>query len=192
MNLSNPTPQSLTKVVRTMLGAGREPDPYSTRPGPWDPLVRGATHWLANAGPSPTPWAWTHPHHRVHELPLVNPHLPPRYAFLQAVAQSFIERAELLQELATATAVDGQPPGADHLGGYVSHFVHDWCETEFIPRWPFPGPPPPWWLTQLDAVDLVVLGLSFEQAALRSFDRKLAEDLAGAAHRFLDAGLARL
>ena len=68
--------------------------------------------------------------------------LPPRYAFLVSVAQALTSRVELLQEIADATAREGEQQGIIIVGGYVSRFVDDFCGTGFRLKYPFPRTTP--------------------------------------------------
>lgn len=118
--------------------------------------------------------------------------LPPRYAFLIAVARAVIRRAELLQEVAGAAAPDGSERGIISVGGYTKRFSDDWCGTPFLLRWPSPGPRPRWFSEQLDGVDLLVLATQFDRAAHEAFDRELRGHLKAAGARFADVGVSRL
>ena len=118
--------------------------------------------------------------------------LPPRYAFLIAVARAVVRRAELLQEVSGATAADGSERGIIIVGGYTKRFSDDWCGTRFTLRWPSPGPRPRWFREQLDGVDLLVLATQFDRAAHEAFDRDLRGHLKAAGARFVDVGMSRL
>lgn len=118
--------------------------------------------------------------------------LPPRYAFLIAVARAVIRRAELLQEIAGAAAPDGSERGIIIVGGYTERFSDDWCGTRFTLTWPSPGPRPRWFREQLDGVDLLVLATQFDRAAHEAFDRELRGHLKAASGRFVEVGMSRL
>ena len=118
--------------------------------------------------------------------------LPPRYAFLVAVAQTLASRAELLQEFADATTRQGDQQGIIIVGGYVSRFSDDFCGTDFRLKWPFPGPRPHWFAHELDGIDLVVMASKFDEAATQSFGQDLRRSLAAASSRFVQAGLAKM
>jgi len=118
--------------------------------------------------------------------------LPPRFAFLIAAARAVIRRAELLQEIADATAQDGSQQGIIIVGGYTSRFSDDWCGTGFKVKWPFPGPRPHWLTHELDGIDLMVVATQFEQAAKEMFSPDLREHLAKAGARCAEAGMSRI
>jgi hypothetical protein len=118
--------------------------------------------------------------------------LPPRAAFLIAVAQAVIRRAELLQEIAGATSQDGSQQGIIIVGGYTSRFSDEWCGTGFKLRWPFPGPRPHWFPHKLNAIDLIVVATQFEQAAKETFSQKLRQHLVKTSGKFTEVGMSRL
>jgi hypothetical protein len=118
--------------------------------------------------------------------------LPPRFAFLVSVAQTVTSRAELLQELADATTREGEQQGIIIVSGYTSRFSEDWCGNGFRLKWPFPGPRPGWFTSELDGIDLVVMATQFEQAAKESFSPDLRQTLADASAKFVEAGLSRM
>jgi len=118
--------------------------------------------------------------------------LPPRFAFLVSVAQTVTSRAELLQELADATTREGEQQGIIIVSGYTSRFSEDWCGNGFRLKWPFPGPRPGWFTSELDGIDLVVMAAQFEQAAKESFSPDLRQNLADASAKFVEAGLSKM
>lgn len=97
---------------------GREDDAHPLPPAPWDPVIRIALKRINVFGPLPDPWkaVFTSILTRHAEIGDVissgpsfgeevalNPQpLPPRFAFLVALAQMVISRAELLQEISDA------------------------------------------------------------------------------------------
>jgi hypothetical protein len=202
--------EKLLAFVRTVIGAsrGREDDEHPLPPGPWGPVVRAALERIGVFGPRPEPWkiALAHIFARHPELfdligqghgfidkVALNPQpLPPRFAFLAAVAQAVIGRAELLQEVADAKSQQGEQQGNTVVGGYIRRFGDDFCLTGFRLRWPFPGPRPHWFASELDGFDLVVIATQFEQASKEAFGADLRHNLAGASARFVEAGLSRM
>ena len=194
---------------------GREDDEHPLPPGPWDPIIRVALERIGVFGPQPEPWRVLdrsarrlfagilarHPEisdaigggHSFGDEVALNPQpLPPRYAFLVSVAQALTSRVELLQEIADATAREGEQQGIIIVGGYVSRFVDDFCGTEFRLRYPFPGPRPHWFTAELDGIDMVVMATQFEQAAKESFSPDLRRNLADVSARLAEAGLSRM
>lgn len=197
-------------------------DEHPLPPGPWDPVIRSALDKVqafghaslpprsvrSVLGPHPEPWKLVlagilarHPaifdaigdeHDHGDEVALNPQPLPPRYAFLLAVVQTLVERAELLQELADATTRKGEQAGIIIVSGYVGRFSDDFCGNGFRLKWPFPGPRPYWFTHELDAIDLVVMSTQFELAAQQAFNQDLRRSLAGAGSRFVEAGLSRL
>lgn len=196
--------------VATMIGGsrGREDDEHPLPPGPWDPVIRLAVERTSVFGPRPEPWQIVfasilarHPEiydvigggHSFGEEVALNPQpLPPRFAFLVSLTQTVISRAELLQDIADATTREGEQQGIIIVGGYTSRFVDDWCGNGFRPKWPFPGPPPPWWVNELDGIDLVVMAAQFEQAAKETFSQDLRQNLADVSAKLAEVGLAKM
>lgn len=195
-------------VVRAALQSIRVFDGY---PVPWRRIGPGTPVSSAGDsmfGPHPQPWKVLlasilakHPEifdaigggHWFGADVALNPQpLPPRYAFLVAVAQTLASRAELLQEFADATTRQGDQQGIIIVGGYVSRFSDDFCGTDFRLKWPFPGPRPHWFAHELDGIDLVVMASKFDEAATQSFGQDLRRSLAAASSRFVQAGLAKM
>ena len=180
---------------------------FGPRPEPWRAFADQAVRSQPALG-NPVPWRLAlasllakHPEifdllgggHGIGEEVMLNPQpLPPRFAFLVSVAQAVISRAELLQELADATAREGDEQGIIIVSGYTSRFSEDWCGNEFRPKWPFPGPPPPWFASELDGIDLVVMATQFDQAAKGTFSPVMRRSLTDASMRFVEAGLSKM
>ncbi len=159
-------------------------------------------------GPRPEPWRLIfasilarHPEifdalgggHSFGDEVALNPQpLPPRYAFLIAAAQTVISRAELLQEFADATRREGEERSIIIVGGITSRFSDDWCGTGFRLKYPFPGPRPHWFTTELSGIDLMVIATQFEQSAKQTFSQDLRQSLSNASAKFAEAGLAKL
>jgi hypothetical protein len=220
--------EPLLRVVHDLLGSPDRPDDSASvarrppAPGRWDAVVRSAVRQLYAAGPSPEPWKaqaggpgpqpwqpWRAYVGARHGDAWLNPQpMPPRYAFLLAISDVFLNRVELIHEAATVLQ-DADQRSIASLEAHVALFVSDLCGTEwklanpFSPTPPFPGgwppgvptpPQPPWprWSTELDGLDQLVLALPFERAAQRAFHRDMARILADAAGRLVETGLTRL
>jgi hypothetical protein len=183
---------------------------FGPHPEPWrvfDPSA-GRPTIESVFGPRPEPWRVVfasilarHPEiwdaigggHSFGDEVALNPQpLPPRVVFLVSVAQAVTSRAELLQEIADATAREGEQRGIIIVGGYIARFIDDFCGTGFRLRYPFPGPRPHWFAKELDGIDLVVMATQFEQAAEESFSPDLRHNLANASARLVEAALSRM
>ena len=204
------TQAKLFAFVRTIIGGGRgrEDDEHPLPPGPWDPVIRVALERTSVFGPQPEPWQVVfasilarYPeiwdgigggHSFGGEVALNPQPLPPRFTFLVSLAQTVISRAELLQDVADATVREGEQQGIIIVGGYTSRFVDDWCGNGFRPKWPFPGPPPPWWANELDGIDLVVLATQFDKAAKETFSQDLRQNLADASAKLAEVGISKM
>ena len=201
---------------------GREDDEHPLQPGPWGPVIRQALERTAVFGPSPEPWQtresnFGHPvpwimlltrilarqrpelydalggGHSLGEETALNPQpLPPRYAFLTAVVEAVRTHAELLQEIADATSREGTQQGIIIVGGYTRRFADEWCGNGFRLKWPFPGPPPPWFSGELQGIDLIVLGAQLDRSSQETFSRDLGQHLAAASAQFVEVGLSKM
>jgi hypothetical protein len=118
--------------------------------------------------------------------------LPPRLAFLAAVVQKVVSRAELLHEVAGAIADEGERRGIIIVGGHLSRFCDEFCGNNFRLIWPFPGPHPNWFTTELRGIDLIVMATQFHRAAKEAFSPDLSQHFADAGARFVEAGLSKL
>jgi hypothetical protein len=118
--------------------------------------------------------------------------LPPRIAFTTSLTQHVIARAELMQEVATIMADQGQKQGIIVVGGFISRFVDDWCGTGWRPRWPFPGPRPPWWPKEVSGLDLLIMGTQFVQSSSEVTDKSFQEQLQTAGAQLNETGMRRL
>ncbi|MGZ8224081.1 MAG: hypothetical protein ACXW0H_03245, partial [Methylobacter sp.] len=213
--------EKLLAFVRAMISGnrGREDDEHPSPPGPWDRVIRVALEQINVFGPQPEPWRrvfgplpdpWRlifasllarHPEiwdvigggHSFSDEVALNPQpLPPRFAFLIAVAQAVISRAELLQEIGDATRREGEQQGIIIVSGYTRRFVDDFCGTGFRLKYPFPGPRPPWFANELEGIDLMVMATQFEQAAKETFSPDLRQNLADASAKLAEAGVLKM
>jgi hypothetical protein len=130
---------------------------------------------------------------KIGEAVSLNPQpLPPRIAFLAAVAHTVINRVELLHDVAIAIANEGESRSIIIVGGYLSRFCDDFCGNGFVLVWPHPEPRPWWFPTELTAMDLVAMASQFHQAAKEAFSPELGQHFADAAARLAEAGLSKL
>jgi len=175
---------------------------------PWRMPVRGKFGSIFGPG-DPEPWrivlaSLLARHPELYDVlgggPLMNPGdeaalnpqpLPPRYAYLTSLVQVVTSRVQLLQEIADATAREGEQQGIIIVGGYLERFADEICGNGFRLRWPFPWPPPPWWAEELNGIDLVVMAVQFDQAAKETFSPDLRQNLEITGTKFLEAGLTR-
>ena len=118
--------------------------------------------------------------------------LPPRLAFLAAVVHTVVGRAELLHEVADATAFEGERRSGKIVGGYLSRFCDEVCGNGFVLVWPFRGPRPRWFTTELRGIDLMVMASQFHEASKEAYSPDLHQHLADAAARLAEAGLSKL
>jgi hypothetical protein len=182
---------------------GPGPDPFIVRhleyfgpsPLPWFPgsavSERDSIAQLllsAIARKNPGIWDGVIPHGLSEEF--LNPQpLPPRYAFMAALADEVISRAEFFQEAADAMG----ERGIIVIGGYVADFADDLCPPNFtLPHWPFPGPRPTWYTLELESGDLLVLGSRFSSAASTTFFQPLGQAFSDAGAKFANTAVSRM
>jgi hypothetical protein len=132
------------------------------------------------------------PHSLVERVGLNPQPLPPRRAFLISLARTVIGRAELMPEISDSAGGQGEQRAIIIVSGYLARFADDFCATGFKPRWPFPSPPPPWFVKELDGVDLLLIAAQLDQAAIEAFSPALRQGLRDASAKFAEAGLSRV
>ena len=189
--------EKVMNLVGEMLrGNGGNPNPEDTTPpGPWDPYIRRAIDRLSWVfGPQPEPWRGTFPSSsHIGNIAALNPQpLPPRIAFMLSLSQDVVDRVALIHEVAEGIGQQGEKQGIIIVSGLISRFVDDWCGTGWRPKWPFPGPPPWWWQTELSGLDLIVVGAQFAQSSKETFDSSLQGQFQKAGAQFTEAGMARM
>ena len=127
------------------------------------------------------------------ETVTLNPQpLPPRLAFLAAVVHTVVSRAELLHEVASAVADEGERRGIIIVGGYLSRFCDEFCGSGFRLIYPYPGPHPNWFTTELRGIDLIVMATQFHRAAKEAFSPDLSQHFADAGAKFAEAGMSKI
>ncbi len=137
--------------------------------------------------PLPDPWSRTL---GASGMASLNPQpLPPRLMFAVGLANELIVDAVRRQELVELLG-NGGSEGRVRLR--IRSFVDDWCGTSWRRKWPFPWPPPNWWREEIDGTELAVMGIQFEEAAKRTFNKDLQQTFADAGSKFLETGLSRM
>lgn len=180
--------QQMVSLVGELLGGYPNPD-GTTPPGPWDPIIHKAIErlgphpepWRPVFGPGPQPW----------EEVALNPQpLPPKAAFAAAIAKEVIDRTMLMQEIADALPQAGQRQGIIIVGGYLSRFIDDCGNDRLWRKRPFP--PRRDGDDRLTALELIVMGVMFEQGAQISAQEPLQQEFRKAGAKLTEIGLARM
>lgn len=201
---------------------GREDDDHPLPPGPWDPVVRLALESVLAFEPRAelarvfdghtrsgsearnialAALAARHPEildalgggHSYGDTVSLNPQpLPPRAAFIQALARTVASRAELLQEISDAMRGEGDEHGIIIVSGYLARFADDYCGTVVKLKYPFPGPRPHWFTAEIGAGDRLMLAAQLMQIAGEAYSHGLRQGLQNAAARLAEAGVATL
>jgi hypothetical protein len=209
----NISPEKLVAFVSQTFGGasvGLEDDEHPLPPGPWDPIIRKVAKKVF--GPQPEPWrselnmnrmilgiiAARHPEifdvigGGRFDLAALNPQpLPPRAAFLAAVAEEMIDRALLMQEVADSLNQTGEPQSIIIVGGKISKFVDE--IDELCPRIPRRFPKPKGGNTdRFSAVELLSAGAVFEQNAAAVSSENLQMELRNAGAKLIEMGIARM
>jgi hypothetical protein len=111
--------------------------------------------------------------------------LPPRFAFMNALGEAVIERVELMQEIAESMDGGGER-GIIVVGGrYLNRFTDELCPPlRKPPKFPKPWPPPPdWYPEELNMIDYMFLGATFDRAAHQTANESLKASFDEAASR---------
>ncbi|MBA3633748.1 MAG: hypothetical protein H0W58_13220 [Acidobacteria bacterium] len=213
----NITRKQLLTLVGAMFGNGRagleDPD-NPLPPGPWDPIIRQALGRMKIFGPLPDPWQSEFKLNRIWRIlaalrpeiwdvigggqisdaVALNPQpLPPRVAFAASLAQTIIDRAEMMREIASNLRLEGgEERGIIIVSGRdIWRFIDELCGNNFKIKFPIPIPPP-WWKEELEAADFFVMAAQFETAASGTFDEDLRRNFADAGEKLATAGLAKI
>jgi hypothetical protein len=117
--------------------------------------------------------------------------LPPRLAFVAALAQDVVEHIALAQETIELLDAAGTVPAKGVVGRRLTALVDELCGNTLRIWWPFPGPRPNWLGETLNAIDLIVMGLRFQDAATETPNRDFGRTLTDAGARLLSAGAER-
>jgi hypothetical protein len=175
--------KALVSMVSQLVGGypnPEDPDP----PGPWGPVIRRAVdrvRWVS--GPHPEPWL---------EVALNPQPLPPRIALAVSLAQAVVDRAISLHEV--AEVLPDQTTAINAASAMMSRFIDD-CGNGRIPpwkRWPFPWPPRDDLDEAITPLELVVMGVQFENAVGFVESRQLQEDLRRGGAQLMEMGLERM
>ncbi len=177
------TPARMVALVDSVLE--RSPTLPLPPPRRFDSLIRQAIAQVV--GQAAEPWHLF----AAGSQPRLNPQpLPPGVRFFHAVVDVMVSRAEMLDEF--SRAITEEERGIIIVGGYVSEFSDDFCGNGFRLVWPYPGPPPPWFTSELDGGDLLVMAGQLSRSAGEAFGVGLRDALSGAANQFARTGFARL
>lgn len=205
--------ETLLAFARATIPGIAKPAP-DHEPSPWGPVFRSTvSQWVRIfSRRHPGSLDWIVPHGPLFRdrtaLAALHPQTPsPRSVLLMLLAQTIVERAEILSEVSGSDASEASKRGIIIVSGYVGRFVADVLKPSFrIPlkdlaglpadEHPFPGwPPPPktdWLQEELSGPDLVILGAGFAEAALGTFDTGLRRTLGNAAAELATGGAARM
>lgn len=211
------TPEQLFTAVRAVSSgaSGRDNPEDPMPPGPWSPLIRTALERLGpialaspfspRVPPDPVRPEW------LRLLATLRPELwelvgggfggqralnpqpvPPRTAFLAGLAAAVAERALLLRDIADWLRPRGaEQAGIIIIGGIVSRFVDDICGTPFRPRWPFPWPPPPWFVESMSMTDFLAIGAEFDRQAAETVHADLRAEFKQASEKLARTAMSR-
>ena len=188
---------ALTEVLR--FGPHAEPWRHGPQPEPWLRAAFGADLLGLIAQRFPAAWDVMGATLRPGEEVSLNPQpLPPKARLTIALGDALVTRTEMLAEVATAFGGDpadgqtGSERGIIIVSGYVGRFIDEYCGTGFRIGWPFPGPPPRWFGSEVGAHDLLLLGATLHNAAVRAFDPGVRQALGDASRKLAEVGIERL
>jgi hypothetical protein len=208
-----PKPGPWDPVIRVALKDlwryGPFPEPWRLGPFPQPWHEAGNSSW--RKGPHPEPWrsaisdaldliAKRFPQiydvigggQNLADKVALNPQpLPPRERFITTLGEALIDRAEQLAEAAGAIGSRGEEQGIIVVGGYVNRLVDDWCGTGYRPKWPFPGPPPWWFVQEVAARDTLILAATLHHGAQQAYDPVTQRALEEGAEKLVQSGLNR-
>lgn len=170
----------LVDMVTSSIGIGATwmyPNPEDWGPlGPGGPVMtQPLEKYLEAVTPRPEPWRKiSFDPQRI---------LFGRAAYVTAIAQAVVDRAELLQDISEATRREGERPAGG--SGHVAKCVDDWCGNGYIglpPKWsditmiPIPHPLD-WidWRKSIKIIDFGVLARHLEFAAKTTHSAELRQ-----------------
>lgn len=153
---------------------GPHPDPWriiaERHPAIWDVIGGGSLSWAA-LNPQP---------------------LPPKSIFASALAIEVISRAMYRQEIADSIPHEGSERSIIIVGGHVKNLVDEFCGTGFRLKFPIPVPPPPWFSEEFAGMDLIVMGMQFQNSVTGIFNENLQQTFSDAADKLIETGLSRI
>ncbi|MDH0866743.1 hypothetical protein [Mitsuaria sp. GD03876] len=194
--------RQLISLVRRLLGAMPDRDD-TPPPAPWDAVLSRVGKRLLGTrsrltlpppeeldpGYPPRP-PWLFAVASSPDLAALNPQpLPPRWAFAATLADELIQRAAQADEWA-AWAHAGDD-GRIRVGARLLSQVDELCGNDLRLHLPRPRPEPPGWQSQLGGVDLIVMGLQFEDAAAHVPAGALQRAYASGGAKLVQAGWSR-
>ncbi len=208
----NVTRQEMLSLVGEIIGGYPNPDD-APPPGPWDPLIRNALEQINAFGPRPEPWKSKIGANQIlkifaklrpeiwdavgggfgfgEEVALNPQPLPPRLAFVAALARVFVGRAVLIREIAENFGFEQR--GIIIVSGRdMSKWIDEICGNNFKIKFPIPKPRPPWWSEKLAAIDFFVMANEFERAAAETFNEDLRANFSAFGAKLADAGLSKM
>ena len=201
------TPEALFALLRAVAGmAGRPDDEHPFIPGPSAPVIREAFDHVNFSGPHPEPWRlllaailslrpelWE-PADGGPGAPVHSPSLQ-RMAVMRAIGDGVVSRAQVVQDVASATDGKAEQRGIIIVSGYVNRMVDEFCGTGFRLKPPHvqprdPHPPHPF-DDVLSGVDLVILAMGLDRGARQAGSGPLRDALEEGAKKLLSKGAER-
>lgn len=186
---SSLSPEVMVRLVGRLTGIGGLPADNSPHvPSPIDPIIRFALRDVLGPVGIDRQSAIERGLRHQYVYSDLNPQpLPPRAAFVVALARAALIRAELIGE---AAAVSGQTGVA---GRYILDVVDDWCPTPPRPfPWPWPGKRPTWAEEAVGPADHLLFAGVIDATLSTSVGGEFAEALTESRARLVDTALAQM